>query len=42
MHRNDKPEDTHPFIYMHFILNENYNDIEIKKVYETRAMVGDI
>ena len=48
-HRNDKPEDNPPFIYMPFIFEENCNcignytnDIEIKKLYETRAMVKDI
>lgn len=48
-HRNDKPKEIPPFIYMPFILAENCNcignytnDIKIKKLYETRAMVKDI
>ena len=48
-HRNDKPENNPPFIYMPFILEENcncignyINDIEIKKVYGTKEMVEDI
>ena len=40
-YRNDKPG-RYSSIYIPFILDENYNDIEIKKLYETRTMVKDI